>query len=279
MIDRTANTQFDPQRFERQLAMTDFTRRALLTIFIAGYIGSYLPGFEQARYPYMAMFLAIGGWIAASFASARTARLAQHAARLAGSQAPPEQTESALREVIGRFTLYRAVRLTVYQHLAMLRHRQGRFAESSAICSALLSQDDRQLTASVRTTLTMMFTEDRLQLNDLPGAYGGLASLHQQQLSMVESVQALLLELRYEAACGYDQQLLWNLPARFELIDMMPPPASAMCHRLLAGAAERSGLRQIAAYLRNRAELLVGPEEVASTITQLTPLSAPPAHQ
>jgi len=257
----TQHARFDPERFQRQIAASDLARRYLLGLFIIGYLGTLIGQLAATMIPFGLMTAAVAGWLIATYISARTARLVQHAAQLTSAHAPAPQTESALGEALSRFTLYRTVRILVYHHLAVLRHRQGRFEESSAICSALLSLDDTGMARSLRSTLLMIFAEDRLQLGDLAGAHAAIVNLYNQKLPLVESLQHLMLQMRYEAACGYDDHLLWNLRKKVELLELMPPPACAMCHRLLADAAERRGTKELADHLRRRADLLADPDE------------------
>jgi hypothetical protein len=236
-----------------------------------------MPGFADSSVPNLIIVGSIFGWLAGMWISARTASYVQRVTQLTSAGAAPTETESALGAALDRFTLYRTGRILVYHHFAVLRHRQGRFEESSAICWALLAESENGLARSLRTTLLIMFSEDRLQLHDLAGAHGAIAQLYAQHLSLVETLQLLLLQIRYESACGYDDRLLWNLPRRIELIELMPHGAAGLCHCLLAEAADRTGRADLADWLHRRAELLGAPEtsDAAGTVVITDPLTAP----
>lgn len=252
-------------------------RRYLLVLFITGYFLTLMPGFAESTLPDLIIVGSIFGWLGGMWISARTAGYVQRLIQLSVSGAAPAETESALGAALDRFTLYRTGRILVYHHFAVLRHRQGRFEEASAICSALLAESETGLARSLRTSLLIMFAEDRLQLRDLHGAHIALSQLYAQPLSLVESLQQLLLQIRYESACGYDDRLLWNLPRRLGLIELMPHGAAGMCHRLLADAAERTGRAALSDWLRSRAELLGAPQadDAPATVVITDPLADP----
>ncbi|MBI1368461.1 MAG: hypothetical protein GC162_07375 [Planctomycetes bacterium] len=250
------NLQFDPTRFSRQLDLSDLVRRAIVGLFIFGWIGSALPTLADTTLPYASMFAGLVGWFIASMYSARTNQFVQRAAELTNAHAPIEQIEHAIAAALPRFTMFRTVRLLIYHQLAALRHRQRRHDESAAIITALLSESAQTPTFSMRTQLLLMLAEDRLAMNDAWGAHAALAGLHQQPITLTESVQVLALQLRYEVGCGFDQLALSQLARRLSLIELMPAPVAAQCHRLLAVAARRTGRIALADYLTERADLM-----------------------
>ncbi|QNN25189.1 hypothetical protein HED60_23875 [Planctomycetales bacterium ZRK34] len=278
MAESIRTPRFDLGRFRRQLALTDIARRYLLVLFITGYFLTLMPGLAESSLPNLIIIGSIFGWLAGMWVSARTAHYVQRLTQMTAAGASLDETESVLGEALGRFTLYRTGRILAYHQFAILRHRQGRFDESSAICSALLAESDAGLAQSLRTTLWIMYAEDRLQLRDLTGVHWAISQLYTCQLSLVETLQLQLLQVRYESACGYDDRLLWNLPRRVELIELMPHGAAALCHHLLADAAARMGHNPLADWLRRRAELLGMPETAEAPVTtEITDPLANPA--
>ena len=173
----------------------------------------------------------------------------------------PEQAEARLAGLLRRMPLHRPVRLMLYHRFAVLRHRQQRFAETGAICRALLAQRLGHA-ERVRAHLLLLLVESHLAENDPSGAYVGLAELHQMPLSLVESLQRMALQTRYEVAVGYDQLALDGIQHKIELAELMPAPQCGAVHAMFAVAASRSRRDALADWLRRRAELICGAEEL-----------------
>lgn len=259
----------------RQLEASTWTKRLLIAAFVVGYIGTLLPSEDAAATALILMTVAMAGWIAGVFVSARTGRMAQHVAVLIASRAPHAQVERAIGEALSRFTLYRTVRVVLYHQLATLRHQQGRFDEASMICATLLVQSDLGLAGRLRHALLLILTEARLQRHDAPGAYAPLTAMHRlgDALSLGERVQLLGLQVRYETMSGHDHAALANLSAKLPMLELLPPAAAGRCQRRLAEAAERTGRTRLAAWLRERAELL-GDVDVDTEPIQFEPNGA-----
>lgn len=243
---------------QRQLEASTWTKRLLIAAFVVGYLGTLLPSAEAANTAMILMTVAMFGWVAGVFVSARTGRLAQHVTQLTAARAPHAQIERAIGAALSRFTLYRTVRIVLYHQLAMLRHRQGRFDEASMICATLLTQSDLGLAGRLRHALMLILAEARLLQHDAPGAYAPLAAMHGlgSDLTLGERVQLLGLQIRYETMSGHDHAALTNLDSKLPMLDLLGPSASGRCQRRLAEAAERTGRTRLAAWLHERADLL-----------------------
>ncbi|MEX0776693.1 MAG: hypothetical protein WD042_13400 [Phycisphaeraceae bacterium] len=209
----------------------------------------------------------------------------------------PARAESLIAQTQHRWPLPRPIRLLLYHRLAVLRHRQQQFAEAALICRTLLgyklgSADPRPgrmvaatptlrlgeasgsstaptssspaATGAVRSHLLLMLTECQLAANDLAGAYQALMELHRGRLGLIESLQRMALQLRYEVAAGHDAAALHHLDSKLRLAELMPAPACGALHLLLIAPAQRLGRTTLADWLHHRAELLCTPEQLAA---------------
>ena len=210
--------------------------------------------------------LALLAWLWLSAVSAKVWQGLHQVTPLVAAE--PERAEDWLARHLRRLPLHRPVRLLLYHRLAMLRHRQQRFAESGAICQHLLAY--RLGPAErVRPHLLLLMVESRLAENDACGAYLGLLQLHATPLSLIESLQYLALRTRYQLAVGYNELALAGLKHKLELAELMPAPQCGVLHAMLAVAATRSRHEALADWLQRRAELICGAEwleEFAQTI-------------
>jgi hypothetical protein len=252
---------FDVMRFERQLLMTRWAKVILVGLFVTGWIGSLVPGWGSQPWPLGLMGLAVLGWVIANIRSNQTARMAWRAAAMTSEQAPLDHVESALDGALRRFTLYRGIRLMLYQHLAIVRHRQGRYDEASFICMSILRQPNLHRMNGLRSRLLLILAESRLRRRDLWGAYAALSWLHQTRLTLIESLQFLRLELAYEVLCGHADAALHQLHLKVTLASLMPSDGAGEIYRLLAQAASMRGWEDAADWLTQRRALLTGSSE------------------
>ncbi len=250
---------FDPRRLHRQVVVDACVRWAVF-VCLGGCIavGSIweIPSLTAG---FLVMIIA-GAWIAVSVVSARVVQQLSNVTELIAHD--PDEAEAALAAAIGRQPLQRSVRLLLYHRLAMLRHRQQRLAESAAICQALLSSR-RGLAREVRVHLLLMLVEAHLQFHDLGTAYQGLTALHRIRLNLLEQLQRMAMQVRYEVLAGHHRAALDQIDRTLQLVELMPAAQCGMLHLLLATAAERSANTSLAAWLRSRAELLCTPEQIA----------------
>ncbi|MBI1375153.1 MAG: hypothetical protein GC159_20735 [Phycisphaera sp.] len=271
MADRPDPLTFNPTRFAMRIEQTQLVRHVIGWLFFGGWLALVVFDDKLGTWPVNLVFLAGLGWVVAMFHSARSARLVQQAASLVASNAPGDVAESALRAAGDRFTVHRAVRVLYYHHLAILRHRQRRFAESAAIAAALLAHPDIRLSATQRHHLLLMLTESLLQFNDLNGAHACLMQLHAEPLPLSERVQRLGMQLIYESRCGLDRHALSSLDGKLDMLDLMAPTAAAVCHQHLGWSAQRTGHADLAAWLHERARLLAPDLNAAAPVAVTAP--------
>jgi len=207
----------------------------------------------------LAIFLAVFVWIYLNNLSARASSQLPHITAMIDSD--PPAAEHALAEQLRRRPLLRWIRLMLYHRLAMLRHRQHRFAESAAICHTLLMYPTGPGRDS-RAQLLLMLTESRLECRDVLGAYFALQSLHETRLSLVEHLQRLTLQTRYEVTIGADRAALRAAHQKIQLVELLPAPQCGAVHAMLATAARRADQQNLARWLWQRVELLCTPEQV-----------------
>ncbi len=175
--------------------------------------------------------------------------------------AEPELTEDRIAHHLHARPLLGWVRLMLYHRLAGLRHRQHRFGESATICAAILRY--RLGPANdARPHLLLMLVEASLECHDLANAYHGLSRLYGTRLSLIEALQRLALQTRYEVMCGYHQHALHHQAQKIQLAELMPAPQCGEVHAVLATAATHMHDNQLAAWLWQRAELLCTPDQL-----------------
>lgn len=249
---------FNPRHFRRQLQLDALARWIVALAIIAFVIFSQA---AMALSMWASILLAAAVlvlWMRLTTVSARAWLNLRELTPLLEEQ--PQEGESRLAENLRLWPLHRPVRLLLYHRLAMVRHRQSRFGETSAICATLLSQ--RMGTAErVRPHLLLLMIESRLIENDLWGAYLGLVQLHRMPQTLVESLQHLAMQTRYEIAAGYHHLTLERIAHKLAMVELMPAPQCGAMHVLFAVAAEHRGQRDLASWLHQRAQLLCEPEQ------------------
>lgn len=254
---RPACPPFSPAVMTRQLAVDAVLRLGALAAILvaAGVLTSHELGLGAAGYVLAGLVLV--GSMALSMVSASVGRELPRITALIDQD--PVEAEVQLGAALRRRPLQRSLRLILYQRLALLRHRQQRFAEAAAICESLVARS-RGLPADVRANLLLMLVEAHLRGGQLGPAWQGLQDLHRMPLGLTESLHLLMLQTRYEVAAGYDHLALAHLDRKMPLIELMAAPQCAAIHALLADAARRAGGLVLADWLARRAALLGGPQ-------------------
>lgn len=257
---RVACPVFAPGRLYRQLRLDSGLRWSMfLTLGVFFALSSLWTG-EGSEYAVVILIVIVAVlWITVGSA---TARVTQQLGRITElMSADPEQAEAVLAGAVRRRLLQRPVRLLLYHRLAMLRHRQRRLSESAAICRALLGLP-RSLPREVRAHLLMLLAEAQLEYQDLAGAHSSLLGLHNMSLNLLEELQRLTLQLRYEVSAGHDQPALSGVGKKLRLAELLPPVQCGMVHLLLATAAKRAHRAGLADWLERRAALLCSPDQI-----------------
>lgn len=248
--------RFDFARLRWQVTRDAGLRVAVIAVILSLVLATTIA--EGSTWLFAALVAAIVGYVVMMMQTAKaTAALAQ---ATVATETAPQRAESALGEALGRTPLVRSVRLLLYHRLAVLRHRQGRYAEAARICDAVLAIPMGRA-RSVRSSLLLLLCESRLETRDLHAAYAALHELYRLRIGLTEALQRLLLRTRYEVMAGHDAWALDRLESRLQLAEVMPHQQCAALHALLALAAQRSGSEQ-APRLQARAELLCPPDQL-----------------
>lgn len=247
---------FDLRRFEWEFQRDSLWRWAAIGLVVVLMI-VFQSGLSMADM-WLLMLPVMAMWVAISMPSAKVLPLLP---QLAGwLENEPVTAETVIATSLARRPLHRHVRTQLYHRLALLRHYQMRFDESTAIAHALLSRPMGPA-ERYRPQLLLLIVEARLLQNDLAGAYPALVELSRRKLSLIETLQHLSLQTRYEVAAGYDGQALVGLPAKIEMAQMMPAGQCGTMHAMLAIAAKRQGDQQLFDWLFRRAQLLCEPAQ------------------
>jgi hypothetical protein len=197
----------------------------------------------------------IGGlWMLLSAYSFKGSRLAAASPSLIAS-GDFEQAEHQIDEALRSFSLFRAVKLRSFHHLALLRHAQKRWGEAAILAQALLTQRLGAL-AGLSRSARLILAESLLEVGDVHGAYHALRDLSSEHLALGESLALSLVQLDYCAKIGAWSEMLQQIEQRIPLIDLMAAGASAKSQALLALAARKLGKTQWEVWLRRRAEML-----------------------
>lgn len=271
---------FRPDDLKRELAIDAVIRWALLTtVLVVVWLGWYTEP-DNPTWTTPAMVLAFGGWLLVGTAGARVAQRLPQITMLV--EQDTDAAEAQLAKAIGRRALPRSVRILLYHRLAMVRQRQGRYAEVAAICWTILTQRmspgsirarqpvyssagiDRPGHPTMRAHLLLMFGDAALRCWDTWSTYTALAQLHRQRLSLNDLLERLLLQTRYEVAMGHTQSCLHHLEQKVRLAELMPAQPCGLMHALLAIASKRAGHHVVSQWLDRRAELLCTPEQLST---------------
>jgi len=254
---------FAPLRLERQLVIDGAARWVALGIFVFCMLVAGVA--EDATWLVLLVTLVAGLWVATGMVSARAAqKLPQISAMLAYDRAGAETT---LAQTLRRWPMQRSVRLLLYHRLAALRHAQSQYAEAAAICDAVLSKRMGQA-QHVRPHLLLILAESRLSGSDLMGTYRALVELHRSRLNLMEVLQLLAVQMRYEIAAGHAKSAVYRIDRKIQLVELMPVPQCGAVHAMLAAAAQRAQQVELAQWLRHRAELLCDPIELEAYLSK-----------
>jgi hypothetical protein len=251
-------------RLRRDLAMSGVLRAVLLTAAAACLLlqAAGLPGASGATLLLLAI---LGTWMVLSYRSARGSKLAAISPQLIAS-GDLVQAEQSIQEALRSFSLFRSVKLRSLHYLAVLRHAQGRWGETVLLCQELLQHRLGSLAGITRST-RLMLADSLLELGDVRGAHAPLDSLYRERLSLGEALELTAIQLEYLWRLGRWDLMTDRVKHRLELIELMPPLRCARAQWLLAAAAEKAALPQLATWLKLRVEA-VGHETDGSSVRQ-----------
>lgn len=246
------------RKTRRDLALGTLVRWVLLSVCMVAVLGQSFV--HDAGATLMTVFSVAGGsWIILMFQSMRGSRMAADSSMLIAA-GQYEAAEEHLEEAIGSFSMFRSAKLICLHHLAVLRHAQNRWQDAAALSNALLRQ--QRSSRSFDRASRLILIESLLRLGDVAGAGQQLAALAQQRLSLPQALQWLSLQLDYSARMQDWRAMMSGVASKAQLLELLPGPASARAHALLALAATELRLDDWKHWLARRAELLVDREKL-----------------
>ncbi len=258
----TAKTlAFDPQRLERQLAIDSGLRTVFLGVLIVAMLLIFVV--PEGVMSGWGSLLIIGVWLGVTLINAQVAQSVERITRSI-EMGLVADAERMIASGLGRYPLHPSLRLTLYHRLAVLRHRQGRFAETAMITHALLTHRLGKIEL-LRSHLLLMLLESQLVGGQMMGAYMTMMELHRRRLSLTETMHLLPLQTRYELMCGHDQAVLAQCDRKIAVAELMPAPQAGLVHQWIGIAAQRQGREKLADFCQRRAALLCDPDQLQAT--------------
>lgn len=251
---------FSPSRLHRELALDGAIRTVGMGALFLAFFVLLSVGLNGST---LTVALALGivlGWVGLSAVGAKVVQALPGLPALI--EAHPGAGESKLADLLRKRALPRWVRLMLMYRLAMLRHRQQQFVESSAIAQTLLTTPRPGPAASHRAHLLLLLAEARLEMRDAPGAWLALVELSRTPLGLTEALQRMALRTRYELLVGEFAQTLAGIEQKSRLAELMPAPQCGALHAMLAAAAQKSGRDDWFDHLWPRVELLCTETEI-----------------
>ncbi len=211
-------------------------------------------------------------WIGLSYRSARGSNLAADSPLLIAT-GQFDEAEQRIEQVLRRFSILRAVKLQSLHHLIVLRHAQRRWPDAAMLCRALLRQRLGSL-ESLAHSSRLMLADSLLEQDDLNGAYEQIIGLYHQRLNLTESLNLLLIQLDYETRIEAWGMMMRGIWSKVQLAELMPSGSAAQLQAMLSIAAEKTGRRDWADWLRQRAHLLADIDELVARRPRLKDLLA-----
>jgi hypothetical protein len=247
-------------RFRRDLTLGWLLRAAFLAAVVASLA---LPLFAKSFEPSIALAIVAVAWLALNFRGVRGARLAAASPSLI-SAGRFEEAEQQIDEVLRGFSISKTPKLLSLHHLAVLRHAQRRWQESAALSKALLGQRLGPALEGITRPARLILADSLLELGDAGGAKDALAGLYPQDLSLLEAMNLLSVQLDYQSRVGAWDEMLANVMSKVQLAEIMQAKTAARVQALLALAAKKLGRHDLADWLRRRAELLADVNAIAA---------------
>jgi hypothetical protein len=200
-------------------------------------------------------------WIFLSYKSVRGSRLSAESPLLIAS-GQFDKAEKKIDEALRSFSLFGRLKLMSLHHLALLRHAQRRWQETTELCRAILRQRVA-LRGGVSRPTRLILADSLLELGDLDGAAEQIEQVRRQRLSLMEMTTFLLIQLDYQHRIRAWGAMMENAGRKVELAETMPAVAAARTQALMALAAGKLEQWQWRDWLRGRAELLADTGELA----------------
>jgi hypothetical protein len=256
---------FDPRRLRRQMRLDIAALWAVALAVGVALVAAVQLGGASLTVGGVIVLATIVLWFAVNSISAKTWHELRHITALIDQA--PDHAEDQLAAAMKRWPLQRSVRLLMHHRLAMLRHRERYFEEAAAISAAVLKY--RMGNAErVRAHLLLLAAESYLITGRLEPAHTALRQLQALRLNLVESLQRMALQTRYEISAGQDDQALHALDSKIEQAELMPAAQCGALHAMFAIAARRARQTPLADWLQRRAELICGRESLEEIAEQ-----------
>jgi hypothetical protein len=270
------SSRFAIARFRRDVTLGAVLNAVLLSgVFLCVLMG----GAFNSRLGDVFVLMVLGVvWLTLGYQSMKGSRLAAGSPHLIAA-GQFDQAEYQIEQALRTFSLFRTSKLLSLHHLAVLRHAQKRWTDAAELCSVLLRQRLGSLKGLSRQS-RLILADSLLELGDLRGAYGAIADLYQERLSLAEAMKLLAVQLDYLSRVHAWESMLEGLASRVQLAELMNTAASARTQALLALAAKKAGKNEWSEYLRRRAELLADAKELTAArpvLAELWPPSPAPA--
>lgn len=199
-------------------------------------------------------------WLILSYKSVRGSRLSAESPMLIAS-GQFEQAEKKIDEALRSFSIFGRLKLTSLHHLALLRHAQRRWQETTELCRAILKQR-LALRGGVSRPTRLILADSLLELGDLDGAGEQIDLVRRQRLNLSEMATFLLIQLDYQHRIRAWGAMMQEPGRKVELAETMPSGAAARVQALMALAAQKLERTSWRDWLRGRAELLAEVEEL-----------------
>ncbi len=108
--------------------------------------------------------------------------------------------------------------------------------------------------------------------NEVADAYAAFRPLYDQELSLVERLALLPIQLRYELEAGHVDSGVRGLSEKVRLAELLEAPKAALVHALLAEACRRRNRDADRDYLARRASLYHDLEPLARVHPVIAPV-------
>jgi len=279
---------FETGCLNRELTVDSAIRWGLIGAVIASFVVEWLGPQDYSGLWSFMVIATMAAWIGLNLASARVAQRIPYVTALI--EHDPEEADRQIASLLKKKPLQRVTRLLLYHRLAIVRQLQGRLAETAAICEGVLAHHPPTVavavlespsekkapgqsgdigggkpvsgTAQVRAHLLLMAIESRMECGDPAGAYWGLIALHGCSLNLVEILQLLALQTRYEVTVGHYAAAVERVERKIELAELMPTGPCGALHGLLAAAAGEVCRYPLADWLGKRSKLMCTDEHL-----------------
>lgn len=254
------------QSLRRQFLLATLARSALLMVVALGFVFGTLWRAEshyRAELMWSIASMAAIAWVVLTFFSVRQVRAAHQASAFIAS-GRLDLAEEKLKSTLRQFSLYRNAKLLACHHLAVVAHGRKSYQAAAELCDGMISLPGGPPRATLRTC-RILLADCRLLLGDVAAARKAIAPLTLQgpDLNLAEQLMLLPIELRCQVTGEQYEAASESLPWKIKRAELLDSPTAGLVHALLAMAADHTGQPRMADFLRRRAELYHGLDNLA----------------